>query len=447
MKIKTTILSLVICLAMLWPIQIFAAESPPLPQAFYGSVTIGGSPAPAGTTIEARGTNVSLEIQGNPVITTESGYYGNSVSTRLVVQGNIEAGTLLSFYVNGRQAEQTAAWTSGENTHLDLSVKASASQGGIGGGGTTTTEPAVTANKGVTNVSGARDDKGQFLMEVKAASEDNTASVTVPEGVTGLTAGGEPLSEITCEPLEEDDEPSAGSFSILGQVYDFGPDGATFDQPVTITLAYDPDLLPGGLTESDLIISWYDVEKGEWVVLETTVDPVSHTVSASVTHFTAFAVMTAGETVTPSVPSGLAEFRISNLSINPLIAEAGERVTISAEVRNEGSESGEYSVVLKIDRETVETRVIELAAGEARTVSFSVVQQTAGTYEVSLAELSGSFVVNAETAISPAPSGEAASLDEPEPGNFKWWLIVPIAAFLVIVGLIIWRIRVKKAGV
>ncbi len=36
-------------------------------------------------------------------------------------------------------------------------------------------------------------------------------------------------------------------FSVIGLVYDFGPNGATFDPPITLTITYDPALIPEGL--------------------------------------------------------------------------------------------------------------------------------------------------------------------------------------------------------
>ncbi len=105
-------------------VPVHADDPPPIPHAFYGSVTINGNKAPVGTEIEARGENVITDIEGNPITTTKIGEYGSPhpMERKLVVQGHITEGTILTFYVDGFAADQTHAWHSGEETELDLTV-------------------------------------------------------------------------------------------------------------------------------------------------------------------------------------------------------------------------------------------------------------------------------------------------------------------------------------
>jgi hypothetical protein len=112
---------LLVCLTSS-PVQ--AGSIPPLPAAFYGALTINGQPAPAGTVIEARGTSIQTGIQGNPLVTSQVGAYGSSdrFGPKLVVQGDIVAGTVISFYINGAAATQTAAWGAGSVIQLNLSI-------------------------------------------------------------------------------------------------------------------------------------------------------------------------------------------------------------------------------------------------------------------------------------------------------------------------------------
>ena len=143
--------------------------APQLPHIFYGIVDVGASPAGQGLTVEARGPGVRT-IGDNPVKTLADGSYGTANITvqGLVVQGNIEAGTSLEFYVNGVRAEvndvetgnvwnTTYPYTSGDVTHLNLRIDSlpaagqiqiptsvqtqvssgSGSSGGGGGGGYT----------------------------------------------------------------------------------------------------------------------------------------------------------------------------------------------------------------------------------------------------------------------------------------------------------------------
>ncbi len=61
----------------LWAVPAYAQQSvPPLPHAFFGNLTINGSPAPIGIRVEARGTGINTAVAGNPIITTTQGKYG-----------------------------------------------------------------------------------------------------------------------------------------------------------------------------------------------------------------------------------------------------------------------------------------------------------------------------------------------------------------------------------
>jgi len=74
--------------------------------------------------------------------------------------------------------------------------------------------------------------------------------------------------------------------------YDAGPHGTTFDQPVTITLTYDPDAIPEKVSVLGLVIAWWDEDAGEWVELEgCTVDPENNTISVAVDHFSRYTVI------------------------------------------------------------------------------------------------------------------------------------------------------------
>lgn len=95
-----------------------------IPHAFYGELMINGALAPIGTIVEARGNGVMTGIDGNPIITTEVGMYGGPVTfdPKLYIQGNITEGTILTFYVNGVAANETAGWHSGQVSELNLSI-------------------------------------------------------------------------------------------------------------------------------------------------------------------------------------------------------------------------------------------------------------------------------------------------------------------------------------
>jgi hypothetical protein len=104
-------------------------------QAFEGNVMINGSPAPVGTEIKAMAEGVILGAdKGNPVVTNLTGKYGQTSTNKLVVQG-LHNGDVITFYINGVKADQTAAFASLEITTLDLSATIEETSGSGGGGG------------------------------------------------------------------------------------------------------------------------------------------------------------------------------------------------------------------------------------------------------------------------------------------------------------------------
>ena len=87
----------------------------------------------------------------------------------------------------------------------------------------------------------------------------------------------------------------------MGCAYDYTPNGATFNPPITLTLKYDPGLVPAGVDASKLSIAYYNTATSKWVVVAgSVVDTVNHTVTAQVSHFTLFAVYSCAPSASPT---------------------------------------------------------------------------------------------------------------------------------------------------
>ena len=160
--------------------------------------------------------------------------------------------------------------------------------------------------------------------DVQQSAFDGTLEINVGDGTTALTEGGEPLQSIEVQKVCEGLPPPPPGAIRLGCAYDFGPDGATFDPPITITLNYDPASIPEGVAEEDLFVAFYDVSTGQWVVLPSTVDTENNTITVEVSGFTKFAVYSPAPTPTPTetpTPTPPAEGEANNwLIIGPIIA-------------------------------------------------------------------------------------------------------------------------------
>ena len=86
-------------------------------------------------------------------------------------------------------------------------------------------------------------------------------------------------------------------------------------------------------------------------------------------------------------------FSVSNLTITPNQIKAGNPVTISAIVSNNGSEAGTYSVVLKINGLVENIIDIMLSPGASQATTFTVNKDIGGEYYAELDGLSGIFIV------------------------------------------------------
>jgi hypothetical protein len=72
---------------------------------------------------------------------------------------------------------------------------------------------------------------------------------------------------------------------VPGTVYDFGPEGTTFDPPATLTLTYDEADVTPGSDEEDLTLLT-DTADDEWEEIEgATVDPTTNTVTGEIAGF------------------------------------------------------------------------------------------------------------------------------------------------------------------
>jgi len=290
-----------------------ADSSPSLPHYFYGTVTINGVAAPAGTVILA---SVSGVVTGpfNPVTTTVSGAYGSADPLadvpRLLVQGNIADGAMVAFYVNGVRADQTAAWHSGDVSVLNLAVMVSSNppDGGGGGGGVPTTTTPTTQPVTLQGITGSTplvvDTNGNVQNDVTLTNTANDFTLTIPNQ-TKITLNGNPVSSLSVTPVSVATLPQEfKAANVVVLAFDFGPDGTQFVPAIDMTLSYDPSKLPSGVSEDDLSVAWWDSSTSKWVKLTGVIDKISHTITVKVEHYTDFAIISdIKQTQTTTAPS------------------------------------------------------------------------------------------------------------------------------------------------
>ncbi|MCJ7655831.1 MAG: PQQ-binding-like beta-propeller repeat protein [Dehalococcoidia bacterium] len=88
-----------------------------------------------------------------------------------------------------------------------------------------------------------------------------------------------------------------------------------------------------------------------------------------------------------------AQMSVKYLSINPQQTSAGQPVTITTNVVNNGDEAGNYNALLKINGQVEQTKMVSVGPQGTQPVKFTVAKSQPGTYTVGIAGQKGSFTV------------------------------------------------------
>jgi hypothetical protein len=155
--------------------------------------------------------------------------------------------------------------------------------GGVGGG---------SNQSSVVAIAGFESDKvlsinvyGKVKNEVQLKSTDGKVSLNILKNTDLRTSNNGQLTTLSIAPFGSVPESSPGTVVLLA--YNFGPEGATFNPPLTLTMSYDPQ----GMTDNQqqqLYICWWNGTK--WSGLDSTVDTTYHTISTQVSHFSVYAL-------------------------------------------------------------------------------------------------------------------------------------------------------------
>jgi hypothetical protein len=109
-----------------------------------------------------------------------------------------------------------------------------------------------------------------------------------PETI-GKTSDGGPLQTIT---IAADGVPSPGDQYIVVSAYDFTPDGATFDRPITVRLNYDPSNIPEGVEEKELVLVSWNNDSNRWTEIpHSSIDTNSNIVTGKISTLSPMAVL------------------------------------------------------------------------------------------------------------------------------------------------------------
>ncbi len=110
---------------------------------------------------------------------------------------------------------------------------------------------------------------------------------TVP---SGAVTEQETLTAKAAENIPSDDN------YVPGTAYEFGPDGFQFQQPLELTITYDPNNIPAGAQESYLMLA--KLVSDSWQIInDSSADTTTHTVTGTINGFSSYGVVMDSEKV------------------------------------------------------------------------------------------------------------------------------------------------------
>jgi hypothetical protein len=105
-----------------------------------------------------------------------------------------------------------------------------------------------------------------------------------------------------------------------------------------------------------------------------------------------------------------AAFEVSELKINPVSINSGDKVHVNVLIKNTGDLAGTYPITLYVDDEPMETREIALDGGGSMTASFSFSADAVGEHAVNIGDLHGIFEVKSTSILPVVPELPALEL-------------------------------------
>jgi hypothetical protein len=93
---------------------------------------------------------------------------------------------------------------------------------------------------------------------------------------------------LTIKEVDEEDNPKQFAVKLGSSVYEFGPDGTKFDEPVVISITVPID---ENTDLESLKPAWFDEESGKWIIIPCVMDVETGMITFEIDHFTEFAII------------------------------------------------------------------------------------------------------------------------------------------------------------
>ncbi len=286
--------------------------------------------------------------------------------------------------------------------------KSSGVSGGGGGGGGGSINPPVNQTVSLSGLSSSStltvNGLGYAVAPATLTCADGKLSLAISQGTSLKNANGSLLSSISAEPSTTLPVPPEGQSIIMG--YTLGPEGAQFAPALVITLSCNGLALPEGVSEDDLYLAYWDGSK--WSKLEATLDAATKTLTASISHFSTYALLA----VLP--PAATAEPSSSVPAGTPILANPETSVLVQDKSFSPGNTSAPPS-------------------GGIAEVKPSTV--------ITLGAVPAAASPTASSEVSPSTVPVTGSIDRPA---FMWLIVLIVALVLVVLPVLIIRISNSK---
>lgn len=289
-------------------------------------------------------------------------------------------------------------------------------------------EPSVPP--GATDITGLIDTNGAVSAGVFASSADGLASIQVEPGTTLTMSDGKIPAWLMLSRSVSTVQTSDGKMAT-GSAYELLPEGISFNSHAMVYISYYDGQIPAGMDENLLLIARWDEIANTWIALgNSEVNGEHNTISAPIYQSGVYTIL---------APVSGPAFVIDDLSISPTSAAAGEMVSIQCQATNQGSTAGYYEITLKLNGNIQEVRKISLAGGASRVISFGIIRNSPGVYNVEVNGLRASYQVTG----SQSPTTHSTTLPPPSPSEetvFYWvWILYAFNGILLIVLILLAR--------
>ncbi|PVV85220.1 hypothetical protein DD509_02795 [Dehalogenimonas alkenigignens] len=376
----------------------------------------------------------------------------NHVTMHTVSLNGLTSSTTYHYRVKSDLPDTTLSVISDDYTFT--TTQASGGGGGGGGGGFGSQLVGI----GLAGTSPWMDGNGKAITAGTVATPDGTLTLNIPIGTFVWNAAGAAQPFLSAVPLA--DPPASPDKNILVFAYEMGPTGVTFNPAISMTFKYTDAQVPPGTREVDLVIAWWN--GSQWVMLTGVVDTEANTVTASVSHFTAFALFAPAPPPPPpptlkiNTPAAGASFEAGTVSVS---ISAGNLKLISGQSANIPGE-GRAIYYLDVSIPTAPGQSALTAPGtyvESALTSYTWNNLAPGTHTIGVQLVQNDRTpfnppvyasVSVTIAQPPPPTTTAAipiptATVGPTPGpGFDWTIpIIFIVAALALGGFLYWRLR------